>query len=264
MCRLYAQRADVASSAEEPLCSSHNALQFQSHRHPHGWGVAWYAGGAPRLVRGVLPAHSDEAFTEAASHAHSEVVLAHVRDASVGPISADNSHPFLHGRWVFAHNGTVARFRASDQVRERIEREIDPDLREAMRGDTDSERCFHLFLTLLRTRLRPGEAAPLAAVRAALAGTTAVVQRCADDRSHRSSLNFVVSDGRLVCACRRGRDLVYHLRRTPRRFVVASERIGDRDWKVVPEGGFVGVDEDFRIVRGALRPRPARRAPRAA
>jgi glutamine amidotransferase len=264
MCRLYAQRADVSSSAEEPLCSSHNALQFQSHKHQHGWGVAWYQRGVPRLVRGILPAHADEAFTEAASHAHSEVVVAHVRDASVGPISADNSHPFLHGRWVFAHNGTVARFRSSSRVRARIEREIDRDLREAVRGDTDSERCFHLFLTRLRALVRPGEDATLAAVRAALADVTEVVQRCADDASHPSSLNFVVSDGRLVCACRRGRDLVYHLRPRPRRFVVASERIGDRDWKVVPDGGFVGVDERFRLVRGTLsgsrRPRARSRA----
>ena len=41
-----------------------NALRFQSHRHPHGWGIAWYQGERVRVVRGTLPAHADEAFVE--------------------------------------------------------------------------------------------------------------------------------------------------------------------------------------------------------
>src|SRR5512134_1504235 len=211
MCRLYAQRADVASSAESSLCSSPNALRFQSHKHPHGWGVAWYEGAQPVLRRGILPAHEDDAFREAAARAHSQVVVAHVRDASVGRVCADNTHPFLHERWVFAHNGTVARFKASDRVRARIEAEIDPDLRALLCGETDSERCFHVFLSRIRAELRSGAEADLQAVRAALAATTSAVQGAADDASHHSSLNFVVSDGRLVAACRRGRDLVFHL-----------------------------------------------------
>jgi glutamine amidotransferase len=255
MCRLYAQRADVASSPEGPLCSSPNALRFQSHKHPHGWGVAWFQGATPVLRRGVLPAHQDDAFRDAAACAHSQVVVAHVRDASVGGISADNTHPFVHGRWVFAHNGTVARFKASERVRARVEAEIDPDLRALLRGETDSERCFHVFLTRLRAQLKAGDDADLPAVRAALAETTTAVQGAADDGSHPSSLNFVVSDGRLVAACRRGRDLVFHLRSEPSRlFVVASEIVGDAGWEVVPEGGFVGVDDDFHVVTRPLQP----------
>jgi glutamine amidotransferase len=255
MCRLYAQRSDVAASAEEPLCSSANALRFQSHKHPHGWGVAWYEGATPVLRRGVLPAHEDDAFREAARRAHSQVVIAHVRDASVGGVCADNTHPFLHGRWVFAHNGTVAGFKSSDRVRARVESEIDPDLRALLRGETDSERCFLVFLSRVRAALRPGGDADLPTVRAALAATTLAVQGAADDASHRSSLNFVVSDGRLVAACRRGRDLAFHLRTGPSRlFLVASEIVGDGTWDVVPEDGFVGVDESFHVDRRPLQP----------
>jgi glutamine amidotransferase len=257
MCRLYAQRSDLASSAEEPLCSSENALRFQSHKHPHGWGVAWYEGATPVLRRGVLPAHEDDAFREAARLAHSRVVIAHVRDASVGGVCADNTHPFLHGRWVFAHNGTVARFKASDRVRARVEAEIDDDLRGLLRGETDSERCFLVFLSRIRAVLRPGDEADLPAVRAALAATTLAIQGAADDASHHSSLNFVVSDGRLVAACRRGRDLVFHLRADPARlFVVASEIVGGATWDVVPEDGFVGVDERFHVDRRLLHAAP--------
>jgi len=253
MCRLYAQRSPSAASAAEPLCSSHNALRFQSHAHPHGWGVGWWNGSDPRVVRGLLPAHADQAFCDASHAARSRVILAHVRDASVGPVAEANTHPFAFGRWLFAHNGTVARFRRSRWVRDALEAAIAPRLRRRLRGDTDSERCFLVFLTRLSAGgggARPG----VAGVVRALAETTALVSSVADPGAPRpSSLNFLVSDGRLVAACRRGRTL--HWVREPGsrgRFVVASEPIGPRDWHEVPEGGFVAVDGRMRTTTGLL------------
>ena len=107
-----------------------------------------------RVERGLLPAHADEAFVEAARAARSRVVIAHVRDASVGPVTEANTHPFVHDQWIFAHNGTVARFKDVARVRAELEAEIDPELRRALRGETDSERCFLIFLTRLAARRR--------------------------------------------------------------------------------------------------------------
>jgi predicted glutamine amidotransferase len=243
MCRLFGQHAPADLDRCEPLCTAPNALRFQSHRHPHGWGIAWYQGGRVRVERGILPAHADEAFADAARAARSRVVVAHVRDASVGSVAEANTHPFVHGRWVFAHNGTVARIKKVERVRQAIEAEIDPALRRALRGETDSERCFLLFLTLLGGR---GSATPatLPQVKAALLATTALVRRLADRPSDRpSSLNFLVSDGRVLAASRLGRDLHVSLAAgAERAFVVASEPIGHAAWKVVPEGAVVGYD----------------------
>jgi glutamine amidotransferase len=251
MCRLYAQRAATASGAAEPLCSSHNALRFQSHKHPHGWGVGFWVKGAPRVYRGLLPAHADQAFCDASHEARSRVVLAHVRDASVGPVLEANTHPFAHGPWLFAHNGTVARFRRSARVRAALEAAIAPGLRRALSGDTDSERCFLLFLTCLGSHRGR---ATLPRVRRALAEATARIAAVADPGARRpSSLNFLVSDGRLLAACRRGRTL--HWLREPGpsgRFVIASEPIGRAAWHEVPEGGFVGVDGRMRPVERPL------------
>jgi len=256
MCRLYAQRSPSAATAAEPLCSSHNALRFQSHAHPHGWGVGWWSGAAPRVVRGLLPAHADQAFCDASHAARSRVILAHVRDASVGPVAEANTHPFALGPWLFAHNGTVARFRRSRRVREALEAAIAPRLRRRLRGDTDSERCFLVFLTRVGAAGRTGRAG-LSRVRRALAETSALVSAIADPGAPRpSSLNFLVSDGRLLVACRRGRTL--HWMQEPGRrgrFVVASEPIGAHDWHEVPEGGFVAID-------GRMRPRTGRLAGR--
>lgn len=254
MCRLFGQHAHAGYDATAPLCSAENALRFQSHKHPHGWGIGWYDRGSPCVRRGILPAHSDEAFAAAGSEICAPLVVAHVREASVGPVLPENTHPFVYDRWLFAHNGTVARFRDAPEVRAEIEREIDPDLRLRMKGDTDSERCFYLFLSRLRARAGL-EAPALAAVRRALGETVGAVLRIADavPTPKPSSLTFLVSDGRLLAACRHGRTLQLSVDAGPRHaFVVASERIGHDRWREVPEGHFVGTEDGITAVSGAL------------
>jgi glutamine amidotransferase len=253
MCRLFGQHAHPGFDPCEPLCTAERSLRFQSHAHPHGWGIGWWRDGVPHVERGLLPAHRDDGFLAAARGARSTVVIAHVRDASVGPVRPENTHPFQHGRWLFAHNGTVARFRRSGRLRAAILAEIDPDLRALVRGETDSERCFYLFLGRLRARA-PLDGAGLSQVRRALAETSAAVAALADrGAASPSSTNFLVSDGRLLAACRRGRTLHLALDAGPRHaFVVASEAIGRAAWEAVPEGGFVGTEDGVGLVRGPL------------
>lgn len=253
MCRLFGQHANPGFDLCAPLCSAENALRFQSHKHPHGWGIGWYAAGSPVVRKGILPAHADESFVAAATAARSAVVIAHVRDASIGAVSPDNTHPFQHGRWLLAHNGTVARYKKVQSVRDALLAEIDADLRPEIRGDTDTERCFYVFLSRLRARA-PLEGATLAQVRRALAETTAVVTEIADPHAETpTSLNLVVTDGRLLAAVRRGRPLHLATDAGPHHtFVVASEEIGGAAWEEVPEGGFVGTEDGEATVRGAL------------
>jgi glutamine amidotransferase len=150
----------------------------------------------------------------------------------------------------------VARFRRAARVRQALEAEIDRPLRATLGGATDSERCFLVFLSRLAARCRLDRAG-LEDVRAALAATTATVARLADPGAERpSSLNFLVSDGRVLAACRRGRDLHLASALGPEHaFVLASEPIGKVAWKAVPEGAFVGTDDGARVVMGRLLPR---------
>jgi predicted glutamine amidotransferase len=254
MCRLFAQRASPEHDLHEPLCVAHNALRMQSHQHPHGWGIGWYDASGVQVRRGVMPAHADDAFVDAARAARSEIVVAHVRDASVGRVAEENTHPFVHGRWLFAHNGTVARYRRVERVRVALEAQIDPDLHRLLRGTTDSERCFLLFLTRLGARLASSARPGLEDVRAAFAEVVAVVRKIADTRSRPpSSLNLLVSNGELLAVCRLGRPL--HVAPSVSEdgvFAVASEPIGRGAWRTVPEGGFVGVDAERRVLESPL------------
>ena len=260
MCRLFAQHASVHHDLREPLCVAHNALRVQSHKHVHGWGIGWYDASGVQVRRGIMAAHADDAFVEAAREVHSAIVLAHVRDASVGAVSELNTHPFVHGRWLFAHNGTVARFRKVAKVRAELEAEIDPELRASVLGDTDSERCFYLFLS--RVLRRPRGAHPsLEDVRAALADTVHTISRIADPHAETpSSMNLLVTDGEVLAVCRRGRSLhvAPHIA-TSGVFAIASEPIGVGPWRELPEDSFAGIDAEHRVVVTALRPRARRR-----
>ena len=237
-----------------------NALRVQSREHPDGWGVAWYVGGAPRVVRSLEAAHADESFVDAFEAVESEAVIAHVRKASVGGIALENTHPFEHGRWVFVHNGTIPDW---DRAQPLIEAGLEPSLRRGLRGETDSERCFALFLTRLARRCDL-EAASFDDAVAALRETVAAVRAASESTPDApASTTFVLSDGRLLLGCRRGRTLhTSHPAATADGrvgwFALSSEAPGTvapehpDPWELLGEDSFCGVDADLRLHRGAL------------
>jgi len=69
-----------------------------------------------------------------------------------------------------------------------------------------------------------------------------------------TSLNLLVSDGRLLAACRHGRTLHLACEAGPQHvFVVASEPIGEAArWEVIPEGGFVGTVDGAEVMRDRI------------
>ena len=77
-----------------------------------------------------------------------------------------------------------------DAVRAEVERRIAPAWRRTLEGETDSERCFLLFLTHLERRAGDIEAddLPFEAVAFALAGTVAELRALADPGAKRPSV----------------------------------------------------------------------------
>jgi predicted glutamine amidotransferase len=79
--------------------------------HRDGWGAVIYKDGACILyVRSVSSADDDAQFDvllESVERIQPDAVIAHLRKASVGIVSADNAHPFLFDSLSFCHNGSV-------------------------------------------------------------------------------------------------------------------------------------------------------------
>jgi glutamine amidotransferase len=276
MCRLFGFRSVIQSQVHASLLSAENALGVQSERHPDGWGVAYYVGGAPHLIKSASTALSDRLFHRVSGIVSSETVVAHIRRATQGALSPVNAHPFQFGRWIFAHNGNIARF---EEHRETLRALIHPSQRRYILGETDSELLFHLLLShLAREGDIHGRAMRLddlaSASRSVLDEVTEVVgpwNPNDDAPPTETFLSFVITDGRLLLAHQGGKKIWYSTwkHRCPEREVcpswaasceqaahegvvqhllVSSEPLqGENVWTELRPGDMVGVDDRMRF-----------------
>lgn len=174
-------------------------------------GLAWFSQEA--VLQRRFPAESPPATTRDLMDSEtSDAVLFHSRPISAHASLEENIQPFKFRRWVFAHDGDV---RAWSRVRMSAVAALPEHLQRGIRGDTDSEVLFALFLKELRDtgrtddpRLEPELAAKL------LLQTGSVMERLARDAgaTEPSGLSMVATNGRmLVAACGGPSPLFYKL-----------------------------------------------------
>jgi len=111
-----------------------------------GFGIGWYGSrDTPGVYRDIQPAWNDANLRHLSQQIRSHMFVAHVRAATGGtPVQQSNCHPFVHGRWLFLHNGRIEAYR---EVRRALEFAVSPELYNGIEGTTDSEVMFHLALT---------------------------------------------------------------------------------------------------------------------
>lgn len=130
------------------LPTSPMSSQFRHREFPtngDGFGIAWSGrGGALGQYRQTTPAWDSQNLRHLAAQLESGCFLAHVRAAPGGVIAEQNSHPFVHGGWMFQHNGEINGFAA---IKRELTFDVAPELYPHILGTTDSELCFFLALT---------------------------------------------------------------------------------------------------------------------
>lgn len=252
-------------------------------RHPDGWGVAYYIGRYPHVLRNREKALEDSLFSELSGVVKTKTLIAHIRRATAGAVGILNCHPFQHGPWVFAHNGNVEGFSDDAEVAERIWELVDPRFRSYVLGTTDSEVCFYIFLSRLARwtddifHAGVPRTAILAALREMVAEVTAIADPKADPDDP-CKMTFVLSNGSSLVGYRHGKELFYstHKSRCPDRdechafeqsrceseardglvkhLVVTSERLeeGPNVYVALEDGEFVSVTRNMHFERGRL------------
>ncbi len=205
MCRLLGVVASESTEFGLGLTGAPRCLATLSREHRDGWGIAIHdadrdsdlAEDAWELHRGTEPAGDDRRFHELAAESRGHVLVAHVRQKTVGPTRLENTHPFVRDGWVFAHNGTLPQ---TDAVRTACSSKR----LEEIAGDTDSELLFAYLLTQMDarglTRLETDRARDLAT---SLVHEVTVALRAAKV----GAFNFLLSDGKTTFAHRCGRSL---------------------------------------------------------
>jgi predicted glutamine amidotransferase len=245
MCRMMVKVGGAPNSAAlddfRELAASGNVLPGNSCGHGDGWGFAAVKQGEVVLFeKSFKDGASDPAYAEAARRVaalDADIVFAHLRKASVGDLTSVNAHPFVHGKYVFCHNGGV-------KESERIPvYGLEPD------GETDSER---FFLNIIG-RLETGE---VKALREACEAAIAYIRA-----NHTySSLCFFITDGQQVFVYRDFRDVLapgeekpktwdswpryYTLYRSKLARAVSSQPLASMadDWELLPTKTLIELD----------------------
>jgi glutamine amidotransferase len=257
-------RANEPTRVECSLVHAQNALMQQSQGdaeglvHSHGWGVADYRDTVPMIEKQTWAAWHGEHFRKTAARVYARTVVAHVRQATVGAITMENTHPFSNGRWIFAHNGSIQDF---PQVRDRMIEHIDPALRNDIRGETDSEHIFYFLLTLhLRHPERP-------LMETVGRGLRRIIQWSeATGPAEPAGLNIVLTDGDQLVGSRYNRTLWHlvrdevtvcgicgkkHVQHEPGQdyhaVEIASEPISGENWQPFANGVVYSVDANCRF-----------------
>ncbi|KAA1471540.1 N-terminal nucleophile aminohydrolase [Dentipellis sp. KUC8613] len=171
-----------------------------------GFGVGWYdsvydeeLGGQPCIFTSVTPAWNNINLTRLAEKIKSPLVFAHVRATTAGSLSLDNCHPFIHGKLMFMHNGSIEEF---PRIKRRLQQQLPDHIFNVVNGNTDSEWSFALFLSKLPDA--NAESFSHRVLQNAMLETIATLNQLAEDAgiTQPSLMNFCVTDGESVVATR--------------------------------------------------------------
>ena len=184
MCELF------ALSSSKPASVTYSLREFALHggktyKNNSGWGIAYFKDRDAMLVKEAEPASDSPWVDFIANQAiESSCVIAHVRLATIGTPTLQNTHPFRRalGRHthVFAHNGTLHGLHdkySSDLL-------VNQPL-----GDTDSELAFCLLIERLTPIWTQSGKSP------SIAQRLDVFSDFACEMASYGSANFLYSDG---------------------------------------------------------------------
>lgn len=221
--RLLAEKGDVRPIAKEP-------------GHKDGWGIVGYQQHTPILLgRQPTNAMKDSKYEEACERLDqlrlTGSLMAHLRKASEGKKSQENTAPFIRDEWCFGHNGTIKKFGAHINIKNLS----------GLRGDTDSEK---FFLLLLRRVNANGISAEKA------------IEKTIREIRHSgkySSLTFLLSNGTRIYAYREYSDqrnswyynLMYAIDKDM--VLISQQKIWYRDWVTIPNKTLVTVMKNLKV-----------------
>ncbi len=292
MCRLFAGIAVEARRWKDELIAFRK-LAGCGLRAPHGdgWGIGWYpapassradagtatgapVGWAPRqraftlsereghrpspttVVKEPTSAKDNKKYQETASDVASRIVVAHVRKASVGANTVENSQPFFDRQFIFVHNGEIDY--------EHAKRSLSAEWQAKIKGQSDSELYAYLIFQSILAGRNVDDA-----VREVKSHIT---------KKKHTSLNFLMSDGEQIFAysyaseeaLRKRREeamkgalgmehyytLYYARIQQPDRVLVCSEKLPalapDSAWLSLENGELLAIDASLEARTGQV------------
>jgi glutamine amidotransferase len=223
MARLFGLMGNRADLTGRILGFEADALRVRARGQPLGWGIGFYQAGEVLMRRRPIDDREEIDMAKQCADVRADVVLGHVRAATVGTLRTENTHPFRYRQWLFAQTGTASGEPGDpahgkptpqfDAIRDRLLASVPEFLRGGIRGDTDSEIVFHVFLSFLHDagRLNDAVVEP-AVIRDALRSSLAVVDgMTAEVGAEPGAMNVLITNGEFVVAAHRNQRMAYRV-----------------------------------------------------
>src|SRR5512143_193809 len=131
MARLFGLLGNRSDLTGRVLAFERDALRVKSGGSV-GWGLGFYQGGEVLIRRRPIDEREEIDVAQLGADVRGDVVVGHVRQATVGNLRTENTHPFRYRQWLFAQTGTLSSF---EQVRDRLIGSVPEFLRAGIRGD---------------------------------------------------------------------------------------------------------------------------------
>ncbi len=251
-----------------------------------GWGIYYYNQSQiwPNGTKNKLEAQKDNLFTEKAKETviqNPKIILAHIRAASpkCKKVDTDSNHPYTYKNWTFMHNGFVPGA-LSFNTQLKLNWEFNDLLDDKPKSNTDSESSFYYFLGKLKKRFHTTDSSKIG--KENLKKTFAYTINDLIKESPKTfrdvnpsilggikgniytspSCNFVVTDGNMLMAYRKGPDLylgVKNFDKDQKEYIISSEMISKDDssieWLKIPPNHMIYMEKDQRgIVEPEITP----------
>lgn len=257
MARLFALIGNRSDLAGRVLAAEARVLEVAAVPGTSlGWGLGFYQGGEVLIRRRPIDDRLPVDVAALAADVHSDVLLGHVRAPTVGVLRTENTHPFRYRQWLFAQTGTVSAF---DSVHDSLLNTVPEFLRAGIRGETDAELVFYVFLSFLHDqgRLNDDIVEPQFVVEAVRRTVAVVDGLVAEVGAEPPAVNLMITNGHSVAALHRRERMATRtfVGRQDALGVVGDEHDGRRKTPELDQLRFSLIASDFGDGAAALSPR---------
>jgi len=288
MCRFIAYLGKPIM-ADELLLKPANSLVHQSYSagempeilNGDGFGVGWYAHSIserPGLFRAITPAWSNTNLHHNAPLIRTDCLFAHIRAATEGAITEDNTHPFSFDRFLMMHNGGIPQFQL---IKRKLLALLDDEIYLWIKGQTDSEHIFALLMQHILEKRGSGPRLTEDQIKQCFQKTFDVIQQLKVEAGIGdlvSNFNLMVTNGRRIFGsryssnpdketrtlyysagtgfqCRDGVCLMDKEGSKIESVLIVSEKLTDNEneWNVIPHNHFIAVDRDLNVHLSPMR-----------
>ena len=236
-----------------------------------GFGLAWYAkdiSPEPAVFKAITPAWNNQNLLNVSEKVKTDCFFAHVRAATDGGVNHNNCHPFRWGNYVFMHNGGVGGF---SKVKRYLRHKLDDETYEWIKGETDTEHVFALFIQNFKHFENPSIDDIVNTLKKTIKDINGLVAEYAEGTV--SHLNLCITDGERMLVSRYtsnfnispASSLYYskgsrfefldgdvHMSDTDKGdgcILVCSEKLNDHtlEWHAVPENKLIVIDKGRKV-----------------